>query len=203
MTMRPAIMREDTAVFSVVRPEALPVDDYALLTERERCEREGRACGYAAGLLEAQAEVEAATERARAEQVSALAALELAAAKAGEVLETERDRLQHAAAELAFQIAEAVLARELKLSSAPGLDAVRRALAESPESDGAVVRLNPDDAAALDATPLGRDGMTIVPDPSVGAGGCVLEVGAAIVDARIEASLERVRRVLDSAMGKP
>ncbi len=45
--------------------------------------------------------------------------------------------------------------------------------------------------------------MTIVPDPSVGAGGCVLEVGAAIVDARIEASLERVRRVLDAAMGKP
>jgi flagellar biosynthesis/type III secretory pathway protein FliH len=34
-------------------------------------------------------------------------------------------------------------------------------------------------------------------------GGCVLEVGAAFVDARIEASLARVRNVLNEAAGKP
>ncbi|MGO9581419.1 MAG: FliH/SctL family protein [Acidimicrobiales bacterium] len=201
--MRSAIMREDTAVLLVVRPETLAVDEDALVSERERAERDGWTAGYAAGLAKAGAEVEAAAAQARSRQDSVLRALDTAVDQARDVLVTEHDRLQHAAAELAFQIAEAVLARELQLSSSAGLEAIHRALAESPESDGAVVRMNPADVEAIgDASQL-REGVTIVPDPSVGAGGCVLEVGAAIVDARIEAALARVRKVLDEAMGKP
>ena len=129
-----------------------------------------------------------------------LAALESAIARAQVILETERQGLERAAAELAFKITEAMVGRELKLSSSPGLEAVRRALAESPENDGAVVRLNPADAEALgDISEL--KSATIVPDPSIGVGGCVLEVGAAFVDARIEASLARVRTVLNEAAG--
>ena len=196
-------MREDTAILSVVRPEALPVDDDALISQRERAVREGWAAGYAAGLAEARDEVQTAAERARADQTSALRALADAVAQAQGVLEVERGRLERSAAELALRITEAMFARELKLSSSPGLEAIARALAESPESDGAVVRLNPADAEALgDASRL-RDAMTIVQDPAVGAGGCVLEVGTALIDARIETSLERVRKVLEEATGNP
>ncbi|MGA3214612.1 MAG: FliH/SctL family protein [Acidimicrobiales bacterium] len=200
--MRSAIMREDTAVLSVVRPEALLVDEDAFLSQRERVERDGWAAGYAAGLATARAEVETAARSARSAQDYALRALEAAVDQGRGVLETERDRLQHAAAELAFKIAEAVLTRELQLSSSPGLEAVRRALAESPESGGAVVRLNPADAEAIVAESQLPDGLSIVADPTIGVGGCVLEVGAALVDARIEAALARVRKVLDEATGK-
>jgi flagellar assembly protein FliH len=180
-----------------VKPEALLVDDGAVISIREGAEREGRSAGYAKGLAEAQA----AAEHRRSAQDSVLQALESAVAQASHVLETERDRLQHAAAELAFQIAEAVLVRELELSSSPGLEAVRRALAESPDSDGAIVRLNPADAHEVQEASQVPENMTIVADPTIAAGGCVLEVGAALVDARIEAALERVRKVLDEAMG--
>jgi flagellar assembly protein FliH len=197
--MRSVIMREDTAVLSVVRPEALLVDDDAVLSARERAERDARRAGYTAGLSEARAETEAASQQAHAEQASVLQALEGAVAQARKILESERPRLEHAAVELAFQIAQAVLARELKLAVSPGLDAVRRAIAEAPETTGAVIRMNPVDVQALgDASQLGES-LTVVPDPDVGAGGCILEVGAALVDARIEASLERVRKVLDEA----
>ena len=200
--MRSAIMREDTAVLSVVRPETLLVDDDAVLSARGRAEREGHNAGYAAGLAEARAETQAAADRARSEQSSALQALVAAVAQAQGVLQTEHDHLEHAAVELAFQIAQAVLARELQLSSSPGLEAISRALAESPESEGAVVRMNPADVEAVAGLAQLGETVTIVPDPAVGAGGCVLEVGAALVDARIESALERVRKVLDEAMGE-
>ncbi len=201
MTVRSAIMREDTETLSVVRLETLLVDD-TLISERERVERDGYAKGYASGSAAGRAEVLAAAEASRTAQDCALRALNTAVHAAEGVLETERDRLQHAAAELAFQIAEAVLARELQLSSSPGLDAVRRALAESPESKGAVVRMNPADAESVERSSELSEAITIVADPAVGAGGCVLEVGAALVDARIEQALARVRKVLDEATGK-
>ncbi|MGA2528140.1 MAG: FliH/SctL family protein [Acidimicrobiales bacterium] len=200
--MRSAIMREDTAILSVVRPETLLVDDDAVLSARARAERDGHNAGYAAGLAEGQGEMQAVADKARSEQSSALKALESAVARAKDVLETEHVHLEHAAVELAFQIAQAVLTRELQLSSSPGLEAISRALAESPESEGAVVRMNPADAEALAGLAQSGETITIIPDPAVGAGGCILEVGAALVDARIEAALERVRKVLDEAIGE-
>ena len=201
MTTRSAVMRGDTASLLVIRPEVLPIDHDALVSDHARVEREARAAGYAAGLAAAQSEAQAAAEAAAAAQACAFSALQAAIAQAHGVLETERRGLERSAAELAFRIAEAVLARELALSSSPGLEAVQRALAESPESGGAVIRLNPADAEALgDASQL-HEPVTIVPDSAIGAGGCVLEVGAAFVDARIEACLARVRKVLDEATG--
>ena len=203
MTRRSAILRGDTAALSVIRPEVLPIDHDALVSEHARSEREGRDAGYAAGLAEARADARAVSESASAAQASLLSALEAAIAEAHGVLETERHSLERSAAELAFRITEAVLTRELALSSSPGLEAIKRALAEAPETSGAVVRLNPADVEALgDASEI-HDPETIVADPAVGAGGCVLEVGAAFVDARIESSLERVRKVLDEATKSP
>jgi flagellar assembly protein FliH len=199
--MRSTIMRGDTEMLSVVKPQVVLVGEAELLSARERAEHDGRESGYAAGLAAARAEMQVAAEKARLAQESAFTALDAAVAQARSVLVTEGSRLEHAAVELAFNIAQAVLGRELKLATSPGLEAIRRALAESPDSDGAVVRLNPADAQALSGNDQVPRGVTIVPDPSVGAGGCVLEVGAALVDARLETALERVRRVLDDAMG--
>ena len=88
--MRSAVLRGDTATLSVIRPEVLPIDGEALVSEHARAEREGRAAGYAAGLAQARAEAQAAAETAAAAQASALGALEKAIAQARSVLETER-----------------------------------------------------------------------------------------------------------------
>lgn len=194
-------MRDDTSLLNVVRPAQVPIEG-PLLSERERAEREGWARGHAEGLACARTQAAAELAASRAALDSALRALGEAAARAQAVLEGERRNLDHAAAELAFRICEAVLARELALSASPGLEAVQRALAEAPQAEDAVARVHPSDLEAmgeLEAPP----GLSVVADPAVGPGGCLLEVSSTLVDARLETALARVRAVFDEAMGKP
>jgi flagellar assembly protein FliH len=94
-----------------------------------------------------------------------------------------------------------VLASEVTTSADPGGEAITRALAETPANDHSVARLNPADVATLGDTRALPPGVTVIADASVGRGGCVLEVGPAMIDARIETALERVRHVLDDAIG--
>ena len=81
------------------------------------CSRQGarradaRCAGYGVGLAEGRSEMQAMAEQARTTQASVLQVLETAVAQACKTLETERPRLEHAAVELAFEIAKAVLAR--------------------------------------------------------------------------------------------
>ena len=54
--------------------------------------------------------------------------------------------------------------------------------------------MHPGDLALLDASALPPDGrVTLVPDPGVERGGCVLEGGATTVDAQIGEALQRAR----------
>lgn len=149
--------------------------------------------GYAAGLAaaEAQARVALQDQVAMLEQaVRALsnAALDLSARAAVEVAEIE-DQV----ADAAFAVAEAVIGRELEVATNPGRDAVARALALAP-AGGATVRLHPADVATIDGD-FGRQ-LTVLADPTIEPGGCVVEVGACTIDAQIGAALERVREAL-------
>jgi flagellar assembly protein FliH len=98
----------------------------------------------------------------------------------------------------AFTLAEAVVGRELALAVNPGRDAVARALALSPDGVELTLRLNPDDAAVLDADslPAGR-AVTVIADATLAAGDCVADAGWSHIDARIGTALDRVRAVLE------
>jgi flagellar assembly protein FliH len=57
----------------------------------------------------------------------------------------------------------------------------------------AVARLHPSDAAVLAEA---EAGVTIIADPAVEPGGCILEVGESRIDAQLGPALDRVRAAL-------
>jgi flagellar biosynthesis/type III secretory pathway protein FliH len=57
--------------------------------------------------------------------------------------------------------------------------------------------MHPDDIALLDTAALPPDGRaTVVPDRSIGRGGCIVEGGATTIDAQVGPALERARQVI-------
>lgn len=158
----------------------------------------GRAEGHAAGLAAAVAEAERA-EACRAVDVRAAldalveAASQLAAREATAVAAVEDEIVG-----VAFELARAVVGRELEVAVDPGRHALARALALVPGRTPAVARLHPHDVATLDGLAeldRGRE-VTVVADDSVERGGCLLDVGDTRVDAQVGSALARVRQVL-------
>lgn len=167
----------------------------------------GHAAGYAAGLrvaereldarraqLEAEAAVVAEESRRRVE--SALAALDAAAARldarTAPVLASADATLTAAALELAT----AILHREPVATSAEALD---RALALAGDETPRRVRLNPADVVALGAV---AGTVELLADPAVAAGEAIVELAHGEIDARLEASLARIRSTLAETTGE-
>lgn len=152
--------------------------------------------GYEAGVAEGLAAGRAA---AASEMATAIARAEALCRSLAEAADDLRRRhalelhgLEDALARAAFDLATAVVGRELQLSSSPGNDALARALALVPAGCIATARLHPDDVASLDVT----DPITIIADPAVEPGGCILEVGDSRIDAQLGPALDRVRAAL-------
>jgi flagellar assembly protein FliH len=112
----------------------------------------------------------------------------------------EIDELERALAETATVLAEAVIGAELQTGNGVVYEAVRRGLSLAPRTGAVTVRLHPDDADQLPAHQLdqlaGGRPITLVADPSVEMGGCLVEVGACTVDAQLSTALDRVRAEL-------
>lgn len=194
-----AVLQDLDALSDAARRVVDPAAVAAALAEGYE---EGRAEGYARGYDEGrmaaleEAAVQEAARTAATEQ--ALGALRDAVAE----LATRRDETVAALEEQlvagAFELAEALVGRELELATDPGRDALARALRLTEGPEAVVARLHPDDVDALgehaDLAP-GRE-VTVVADATVERGGCVLQAGAGQIDARLRTALERVRRVL-------
>ena len=171
----------------------------------------GRAQGFAAGWAEGRRGSRAETEDTHAEQVRALeeqgrrilaaqqaatAALEQAHSRVEASTHALHERLSDQAVELALQIAEAVLGRELLAVDDPAADAVRRALTSVPVDVQVTVRLHPADRAGLDPSVLAGRTVTVVADPSLSRGDALVETESGTVDAGVGTALARVREVL-------
>ena len=159
---------------------------------------EGRAEGLAAGRAAAleDAARQQAEHATRVEQ--AIEALRVAVDEAGRRHDEAITGLEGALVAGAFELAEALLGRELELATSPGRDAISRALRLAEGTGPVGAHLHPDDIATLgELTSLapGRE-LTVIADPGVERGGCVLQVGDGRVDARLGAALGRVREVL-------
>lgn len=180
-------------------------------------EDRARASGWERGLREGReaarlevAEQAADQDRARAEQVQSqerrreqelarcvdalrLATADLEAREAPFFSDIERS-----VATIAVQIAEVLIGRHLELGKWAALDAVHRALALAPRQSAAILRLHPDSTLELPdvsgALPGGS--VTIVADPSIEIGGCIVEAGSRTIDAQLGPALQRLREVL-------
>lgn len=176
-----------------------------------RSHQAARAQGYATGWAEgrrialARADEEAALVRRRgeeqlarqaAEHAQAIAALETAVRNLNELTDRTVEGIAAQTADLAFAIAEAVVAREVASAADPGAEAIRRALAETASGVDVTVRLNPEDRAALDPSLLDDTRLSVVADPSLRRGDAVAETEENVVDATLTAALVRVWEVL-------
>lgn len=148
--------------------------------------REGRSEGLERGLVEG---------RTLGEQrvASAVQALGAAVAELRESSETTRAEVEALAIELALELAEAVIGREIESAADPGRDALSRALALRLDREGVRARMHPDDLALLSEMP---GDVELIPDPAVSRGGAVVELGVGLVDATIGSALDRVREAL-------
>jgi flagellar assembly protein FliH len=192
------------------------VTESTLTTLTDRARAAAQAQGYAAGWAEGRRRAtETATEletrlladaaearaAAVAEQQRLVDALTTAAARCADDFDQRYDVLAGRALDLALQIAEEVLQRELAVAHEPGLDAIRRALAPLDRRAEVTVRMHPADRAALDESVLeqlageGR-AVTLVDDPGLSRGDAVAETDHSLVDATIAGAMTRVREVL-------
>jgi len=101
--------------------------------------------------------------------------------------------------ELAGAIARRILQREVETDPDFARRTVHRAIEHLMDRNNVVVHVNPGDAEALRAQKIALleefDGVrqiTVMPDPEIGPGGCVVETELVHVDARIDAQLERI-----------
>ena len=174
--------------------------DLELMTLRRRAFDEGRAAGFESGRFEGVAQgLAQGVVEGRAEVGAVLAAI----SSSVDAAHQEDARLGAELLDLALTIAAAVLQREVTLASDSGHDALVRAMTATPGRTSVIAHLNPEDCELLgdveDVVP-GCD-ITVIADPSIGRGECVLDAGPTRVDARFGPALERVRAVLATPTG--
>jgi flagellar assembly protein FliH len=107
--------------------------------------------------------------------------------------ETEREMVQ-----LALTLARRVVHREVTLDPELAAALAHVALERLGTNTPATVRLNPEDytIVAQDGARWGGQTVTVVPDPAISRGGCLVESAFGSVDATIERQFDELSRAL-------
>lgn len=157
------------------------------------------ALGYQAGLARAQAEMAPKLEELAARVRRLDSVLQLLAAPLRALdNEVERELL-----ELAFAVGKQLARRELAAAPAQIVAILRECLEQLPVAAREVrVHLHPEDAAIVRerlAAPAEERAWSLVEDPTLAHGGCLVRSDTSQIDARFES---RVAAVLSSALGE-
>ena len=157
---------------------------------------------------EARLEADRVRETARREGFLAGREEGLAEITAG-VLGVALERARSAAAaeadlrRLAVRIAERLLGHQLAVAPEMVADIVRAALAAARSRAGVTLRVHPEDLPLVDRerprlAAVLRQGapLALVADPLVERGGCVVDTGRGVVDARLSVQLAAIERAL-------
>lgn len=191
------------------------IDPVVAAADERRGYDDGFRAGMAEGLAAGRAAMAAESSAYLARLEAIVRSLDEAAADLRRRQALELTGLEDALARTAVDLAAAIIGRELQVAESPGADALARALVLVPAGAKAIARLHPADAALLDESrpassliapdsmgaPSGAastvpPGVTIVADPSIDPGGCILEVGDSRIDAQLGSALDRVRAAL-------
>jgi len=152
---------------------------------------------------------EAGMARARAETASRLAALDERVKRLDAALQLLARPLEQLDAEieseltqLALSVGKQLARRELRIEPAQVIAILRESLALLPAAARDVrVHLHPEDAATVRehlTTPSADRAWTIVEDPALSRGGCLVHSQSSRIDARLES---RIAAVAASALG--
>lgn len=133
-----------------------------------------------------------------AEHAAAISALDAAATLLNHAVAEVCDRIESRASELAWELTRELVGHEV--TSADGVDVVRRVLALLPTEPVARVRLHPQDAAGADA--LTTDGIVVVADSTLQRGDALVEAEDHVLDLRLDTALARVREALLEEPGR-
>ena len=160
--------------------------------------KEAEARGYDAGMARARAETSTRLA-ALEERVKRLDAVLQVIARPLEQLDTD---IESELAQLALAVGKQLARRELRIEPAQVIAILRESLALLPAAAREVrVHLHPEDAAAVRehlTAPAADRAWTIVEDPTLSRGGCVIHSQSSRIDARLEA---RIAAVAASALG--
>ncbi len=191
----PVAVAPATAPATGASPAAPAVSDDTLLAEHQgrlaAIEREAFTKGYAQG---ERAGLEAGGKRAEAMlRRIAHTIEELGGLRQTLIQETEREMVQ-----LALTLARRVVHREITLDPELAAALAHVALERLGTTTPATIRLNPEDytVVAQDGARWGGNTVTVVPDPSISRGGCLVETQFGSVDATIERQFDELSRAL-------
>jgi flagellar assembly protein FliH len=176
---------------SATAPPAEPVITAEQQSRLAALEREAFTKGYAQG---ERAGLEAGGKRAEAMLRRVAQTLEeLAGLRRTLIQETERQMVQ-----LALTLARRVVQREVTLDPELAAALAHVALEKLGTTTPATIRLNPEDytVVAQDGERWGTATVTVVPDPGIARGGCLVESDFGCIDATIERQFDELSRAL-------
>ncbi|HYM42529.1 MAG TPA: FliH/SctL family protein [Steroidobacteraceae bacterium] len=155
--------------------------------------------GYEAGMARAQAEMQSRLEELTQRVHRLDAVLQLL----GKPLCALDDEVEKQLLELALAVGKQLARRELAADPAQILGVLRECLEQLPLAAREVrVHLHPEDAAVVRerlAAPAAERAWSLIEDPTLARGGCVVRSDVSQIDARFES---RVNAVLSSALGE-
>jgi flagellar assembly protein FliH len=161
--------------------------------------QEGEARGYQAGLAKAQAESKVPLEAlaARVNQLDSILQL------LGQPLAQLDTEIEKELLHLALTVGKQLARRELRIDPAQVIGIIRESLSQLPASARDVrIHLHPEDAATVRerlAAPTNERAWTIVEDPTLTRGGCIVRTETSQIDVRLES---RVSAVIANALGE-
>lgn len=161
--------------------------------------QESEARGYQAGLEKARAESQITLDALAARVVQLDSILQLLGAPLQQLdSEVERELLH-----LTLAVGKQLARRELRVDPTQVIGIIRESLAQLPTAARNIrVHLHPEDAATVRerlAEPTQERAWTIVEDPTLSRGGCLIKTENSLLDARLDS---RIAAVIAAAMGE-
>jgi flagellar assembly protein FliH len=161
-------------------------------------ERASHARGYQAGMAAARTETQGQIDLLKA-RVTRLDAILNLLARPLEELDAEVERQLTL---LAITVGKQILRRELKTDPAQIVAVIRESVARLPAASRDIrVQLHPEDAAVVRetlATPTADRAWSIVEDPALSRGGCLVRTDTSQIDARLDS---RLNAIVAAALG--
>ena len=172
-------------------------DASSVLDRQEESAQHAR--GYAAGIAAGRAEMQARVAEAQARVTRLDSILKLLARP----LEELDGAVEQELALLALTIGQHLLRRELKTDPAQIIAIIRESVGRLPAAARDVrVHLHPDDAAVVRErlpAPATERAWSIIEDPALARGGCLVRTDTSQIDARLES---RVNAIVAAALGE-